>query len=951
MNSSQISKNKPRTRHRVQFSCFACKKRKVKCDRGRPHCNVCISRKTTDNCYYPSSNSKTSQINIFHINKEIGDNNNSNDSSHSTISNNTENSISDLNSIQENDHILYKDNTTKYISTEIKLIKEKLTNIENSIDIDLNTKIIKERVENLLFHLNIDIDEKFNIYSDYKPMFYFVSRINGYGPLAWIALIMKDPFSQPVLENILFEKFNNLKVSEIFYNHCLASTDIHDKTEYENLKNEKQNYEEYLASNILQPKKKIIENLTYRELINVFPNKKIIWLLIDRFFKFVYPFAPYVDQNSCLKQMQKILKLNKTNDLNSKEDKIKFIDIKNKLDLANIGCILIMLKLSYKTLIIINNGESSNLIRTNDEIYLKNHPLDDRIIDVVNYILESFDLKKRCSFPFYQLALLLKFYQKIDGEDLSSQNECKISDSILFQMAFSLGMNRDPSKFVEPSPFSLYGSLGRKIWHCLVSIDNFKYFHEGIPKSIVDSFCDTKLPEFDEKNSNNNDLKIEKLTIKLIHLRNEIETSMKPIADAICNIDNPPTVSYIMNLIENFEEKLLNKFGLFCELLDKPHQDNYYLKLSKVSEALILLEGVSLIFTVVLHLSLKFESMKLFSPSRFFSNKILTFIMIFIKLIPNISLSSHNYFGSGFDYVIIPTLEIIICKSMVFITSNYVKFSIFKQKLLRSTIIDSERLPLVEKILHTFLYDIFNNRHLKVLKILSSSFFFAWRILKVQSYIFNLLKNEILSYENQGDIFNFVEHLTSDDLIKILQLINLNNYQADTDLNCNYFNAINKQYREDICDEDPRSKEFFLDLNIELQKDRMQLYQKMDSSNRKTINDYKNNLLLNSNEENTNEIFGSLLSAEDDKFWIEMFEHNKASNQQNDIFRILDNLDSSHKNDTYHTDILFQDTQDNVVVDISNQNNKSDSKVNISSGTDTQPFDSFIDQAIFDLLF
>lgn len=997
-------------RKRVQFSCVICKQRKVKCDRRRPHCSVCIARKTTDKCYYPSCTSKSSSVNVFHISKEIGynndisidDKNTSSDSdiylneqntkrlnssnddyliipkinqSHSITKTNDDKEINNINELYDtisNTNILKSQiitdnnsnnkvhNSNSALVSEIMIIKKQLQNLENSIEksvsISKNNEIsdksqhIKERIINLLHYLKIDVNEKFDIYHDYKPMFYLVSRINGYGPLAWIALVMKDPFSQPVLENILYEKFNNLKVSEIFYNQYIASPDmIHnlnnidadaDDDDDGYIKRKNINYNKYINSTILPSKKKNMENLTYNELINVFPKKRVIWLLVDRFFKYVYPFAPYVDQNVFTKQIFKILNTDRNTDYNS-EEKISFIDINNKLDLAYVGCILIMLKLSYKSLITINSGEEPNLIlKTEEEIYLQNNPLSDRMIEIAKYIIDNFDFTNRCTFPVYQCVLFLRFYQKIDGEKLYSKGETYISTSVLVQMASSLGMNRDPSKFVKPLSFSLCGSLGRKIWHSLVSIDNYQYFQEGIPKSIVQSFCDTKLPEFDESLSNNNDLNIEKITIKLIHTRNEIEFSMNPIADAICNIDEPPTVVYIMNLLENFQDKLKKKFGLFCDLLEKPNDNTYYSRLDKVCEVLVFIEGISLVFTVILHLSLKFESMKLYTSSKFFSNKILTSMMRFINAIPDLALSSHKYFGSGFDFVIIPTLEKILCKSMVFITSNYIKYSVFKQKLLKSETLDMERLPLVEQILHTFLYDIFYDKHLRVLKALSPNFFFAWRILKVQLYIFYLLKDEILSYEKQTNVFTFVEFSTPDDLMKTIQLLDLNNYNSTQQQSC-YFSAVYEQYNEYMCDEDPKTKQLFSSLNPELQQMKQQLYFDANAEGKYKIG--------YDDEECNDKLLGTAFSVDEDKFWMEMFENNKQNNQQNDIFRILDSIDFSQKGVNYKTDIIFPVPDMNEVTEcISKETNLG----SIENENDPNiPSNKFVDEAIFDHLF
>lgn len=972
--AESVSKGKFK-RRRVQFSCTACKARKVKCDRDRPFCKVCVARRTTDKCCYPSPDSTDSGI-VFHVSKEIGSAVNGNlveaqpspglffpsgsSSSHSESNLFSEDGRSTIATTDALGNISRNTSDDAALVSEIQMIKDKLRSLEHMIDPKTSQAVVaasgdsnfgsyrpddhspqakrkqevKQKITNLLFYLKLTPDEKFNIYSGYKPMFYFFSRVNGYGPLAWVALVIKDSFSQPILESILNEKFNTLKVSEIFYNQYLDSSALDDVE----IGNKAMKYEEYINAAILPQRKKPIENLTYRDILEVLPNKRVIWLLIERFYRYVYPFAPYSDYSCCKRQLARVLNTKKERDYNS-EEFITVINIKNKLDLAYVGTTLVMLKLAYKSLITVND-EALSLSNSEEENYLRNHPLSDRMIEMAKYIIGNYDFMKRCTFPIYQFALLLNFYQKIDGEKLYTQGETHLSSSILVQMAASLGMNRDPSKFANFSCNSSCCSLGRKIWHSLVSIDNFQYFQEGVPKSIVESSCDTELPQFNPSFSNNNDLNIEKLTIQLIHTRHEIEAEIKPIADKICDIHNPPTVLCVLELLENFEETLVGKFDYLDTLFKKSSNITYYKRLEKVGNTLIVFEALSFIFTVFLHLGLKFESMKHFSAAKFFSSKILACTMSFLSVIPEIASSSHEFFGAGFDFVVIPSTEIMLCKNMVFITSNYVKYSIFKQKLLKYDSLDVVKLKLINRILHTILYDIFYNKHLKVLKLLASNFFFAWRILKAQSYIFKVLKDGLHSYENQRDAFNFVETYTADDLMEILQLLDLNNYSNPNRPDC-YFTSILRKYKEDICDEDPRNEELFSGLNSELKRKKDNLNKDLTIGRSNTCRG-----LFNQGGNSSDNIFGSIFSVEDDQFWMEILQNNKLNDPQNGIFRILDNLDPSQKSN-YQPDLIFSEVDETPPL----PEVIADPTVVGIDGEKDELKNQFVDEAIFDFLF
>lgn len=91
----------------------------------------------------------------------------------------------------------------------------------------------------------------------------------------------------------------------------------------------------------------------------VLPNWRALWLLVYRFFTVLYTFIPYLDEDLCKKEVTRLL-----GDFKSSSRNIDRIKVKSRNDFANLGILLLMIRLSHLSLfsnLQVNNEENMNL--------------------------------------------------------------------------------------------------------------------------------------------------------------------------------------------------------------------------------------------------------------------------------------------------------------------------------------------------------------------------------------------------------------------------------------------------------------------------------------------------------------------------------------------------------------------------------------------------------------
>lgn len=227
----------------------------------------------------------------------------------------------------------------------------------------------------------------------------------------------------------------------------------------------------------------------------VLPKKRVVWKLIYRYFTWVYTYMPFLDEDYFRRDVANIIGPQSYDD-----EPIKELKIEKKLDLATVGLLLIVLRLAYLSLFSNNTSLNEEILNSNDpspEIqgskYLMQNPININTIDVAQLCLDQFQVFRRTNFTVMQLTLYLRLYHTYAPEDGDGADggDSQVLNAILVQMAYSLGLNREPD---EQCGDLKINNLSRKIWNYLMMSDTYSAYSFGNPMNTDTIYYDTKVP-------------------------------------------------------------------------------------------------------------------------------------------------------------------------------------------------------------------------------------------------------------------------------------------------------------------------------------------------------------------------------------------------------------------------------------------------------------------------
>lgn len=743
-------------------------------------------------------------------------------------------------------------------------------------------------------------------------MMYKYSRIHSYGPLTIISAIFNDKLSRPIRERVLKFKKKNCPMSEAAsasssvsssgnpaeFKRMMQTTGIDDITPVTNT-NLNVDISDPRSDSNAHEQKPISEVIV--QIIRVLPPPKVTWLLIERFFKYAYPLMPYLDQKSFYKDVQRIIDSCPSN---QSEIKTSTLKLSRRMDLSIIGQLLIVLKLSYMTL-------NSNLetpddfpSHSSDELYLLSKDLNSDIIDVAQSCLDQFNLLSTCAIPIFQCALLMFEYKKIDTFQGFVGFDAHIYINLLLNIAVAIGLNKDPDLFDPVVGNSPLGNLWRKIWYGLIAAEHVLFCESGSSKGVMNNSFNTKLPLFKSEYSNNFDDEIEKKSIERISNRYRLHCKVNSIIDLCVKMDKPTTMGPLITGVLDLEDMVYKKYGSLKDLLKKDFSTSFIQRINKVFELIDYLQTISSMQPIYFKILQKFDSDQNLIASKFFTFKMLSIFMFVLFNFHELVCHSYRYFGIGFDHFTTPVIEVVIHKSWFILTTVSCKVMLIREEL-ESLPQSSENAKKLNE-LNAFKLKVTNftdSFYLPSLNILSQKYFYAWRMLKAHKFIISLLRDKQLDYTNEErKSFNFIRFLNSEDLTKLNELLNLNNY--DVRLNpSNFGKAMLERYKNNICDEDSR----FPPLNF------------------KTI--------PNEPSVNISPLDGEVDLAPTDDFWFDMFNKFGSNNNNN--------------TDTYLNSLPNYDFND-IAAEYGLSNNEEE-KLELHTTSNIVNKDAFVDQTIFDM--
>ncbi|CAH6718744.1 hypothetical protein CLIB1444_01S13564 [[Candida] jaroonii] len=389
-------------RPRITLTCFFCQKRKVKCDRGTP-CSSCI--KYNKVCEYPR-------------NEELL--NRKNNRSRPTKLYDTDSvTVGDPGLID--DPIVADGNIVKSSSASVKLHWDKkdfpMLESINAVNTYFETidKIkYSPEDDHQVGDIEINLLHQYNnliIDEPYKRRFM--------GPISWNAIVRTDPFLNKLWERVYTRLDSDEKLD--FVVKLPSPTDLHlNETEAENFHNRVKHDEGRWDGRNQISAGEIVD-----EINKILPSSEIRKVYLDRFFNHIIQFLPIIDQSSFMDNLTRIIVNNR-------------VISKDKLDFIIIGQLCIMLRISY-----VSYASHSDAI-SEEAIFLESNKIDAKFYDLCQSCINQFNLATS-NLEFLRLLIMFKFYKEYAPELGDSQEigETQISNSLLLQSAFQLGLHLD----------------------------------------------------------------------------------------------------------------------------------------------------------------------------------------------------------------------------------------------------------------------------------------------------------------------------------------------------------------------------------------------------------------------------------------------------------------------------------------------------------------------------
>lgn len=386
-----------------------------------------------------------------------------------------------------------------------------------------------------------DARDTINFYEHYDSLHAKddLRRIN-FGPFAWLSLMRRDRGLHLVWEHIKEKKENSL--AHVFAQnsldlshetqqallHCgpqfekraLETDGIEEIIPYSSILEEREQRKLAFCGHAEEPKPKLPDSLpppstkapqkallrllyydlqierqldAIERIKLILPKRKVMWMLLRRFFDVLYMYMPYLDQQWFTEDLERIF-----GPIDYDDESIPQPKIDRKLDLATVGILLVILRLAYLSLMLNNTLLTESLLNSNDPSpkiqerkYLLQNPVSIHTVNVAELCFDQFKITRRSNFLLLQFGVFLRVYHIYAPEDGDGADggDLQVFSAVLTQMAYQLGLNREPT-----SSNLRMNNLSRKLWSFVSFADMHQAYCFGNPMLIDSRFSDTSFP-------------------------------------------------------------------------------------------------------------------------------------------------------------------------------------------------------------------------------------------------------------------------------------------------------------------------------------------------------------------------------------------------------------------------------------------------------------------------
>lgn len=489
----------------------------------------------------------------------------------------------------------------------------------------------------------------------------------------------------------------------------------------------------------------------------ILPNESVIWLLVGRFFTHIYPFYPVIDEVCFRANISAII------GLEGYDNKKKvLINVEKKLDFANLGLLLLMLRFSYLSLLSTIESVNERNLNTSDQSpeaqrlkFLLNNPINLEVVDCAQECLNQFNLLRRVNMTIMQLALFTRLYHMYAPEDGDSADggDSQVFTATLVQMALLLGLNREPDLFPDACNDEKVNNIGRKIWYMLLILDFNNAMALGTPLSIYKSMFDTKFPFYKHGNSNIIDTELEMRILSASFPRmDRVYGPMFEIITTVLDVRGNINMALLAEKLSFVESYFDQEYGNLRILFHNPEEEESDLEDTFVKTLKLKIYFASNFFlvTIYYHFFCYYENKNNSEYAYFYLKKIFSIIIgeltpYYMELLEN----NPKIFRNLTDMIVTPSFETILHKSLIICSAILIRIRLMLYTLKSNPNHDMSLLKdlrysdqfskltkmdqLLQKSCKIFLDTVGR---------LSKRYYYAWRIAKAGGFVHDLVKGK-----------------------------------------------------------------------------------------------------------------------------------------------------------------------------------------------------------------
>ncbi|KAM9925180.1 hypothetical protein OXX59_004040 [Metschnikowia pulcherrima] len=604
-------------------------------------------------------------------------------------------------------------------------------------------------------HDAMDPNEELDLYSGYNPIYAGLKgRTMNHGPFSWYSYVQKDHVLRGLWDFTREPPKNTVKRKVL----CLNEKDddapqSKDALLSNDLKAELNKRTLSLGLTVFEGEVDSGMHLLGRIKL-MLPTKRAVSILVNRFFKSVYCYFPLVDESHFRKEIQRIL-----GPFSDHDEKYAEIYATKRYDNATLGILLLVLRMSY--LAAFSNRKTDNEqvlsslcpVKLDEAKYILTNPINIDVVPVAQLCLDQYDLYQRTNLTVLQCAVLIRAYLSIAPEEGDSADgyDSNVFNVMCIQIAYCMGLNREPSKIYNHSSTPSRDNLCRKLWFFIKLMDMKSSYHFGFPLMVDDTYNDIERPKFAPGISNVADERMEQKVCETLGLIADLYSQMRVILKKCVSIKQSMRVNELAELITRIENATIDKLGTLPQLLRTNifGPEDSYVKVLRVKTYLNI---KSFNLSIFYHLFLNYErarkdELAFFYVRKFFSISCCEYLVESLNLIKDRNLFDPDSVVPGL--ILNPPIVFLIHKSNQFNLRLLITFNHMIYKMTYDKDVHNQNLQDMDYRLYfarvaklAKLMENFNRYSNSCLSMLSHRFFYAWRLSKVHSFLLDMVMSE-----------------------------------------------------------------------------------------------------------------------------------------------------------------------------------------------------------------